>query len=96
MTLRSFLDSDRETKDVSVGPISLDIELAREIGWDDDAIREAEIGIALISRGASMGHDFRSGRVCEHCSAGKPREPGVCAACGSGAPRHNAPFGEDR
>lgn len=94
--MRSMLDNVRDIEEISVGPITLDVELAREIGWDDEAIREAEVGIRLISRGAGMGHDFRSGRVCEHCQAGKQKHPGFCSACGQGEPRHNAPFGEDR
>lgn len=95
--IRSLLDGVRDPKDVSVGPITLDIEMARKIGWDDDAIREAEVGIRLVSRGASQGHAFRSGRACEHCLAAKPVEPGLCHGCGAGTPRrHEAPFGEDR
>ena len=97
MTLRSMLHNVRDIEEVSVGPITLDIKLARQIGWDDEAIREAEVGIRLISRGAGVGRDFRSGRTCEHCYASKPAHPGVCAACGAGTPRrHDAPFGEDR
>jgi len=95
--MRSMLDNVRDIEEISVGPITLDVKLAREIGWDDDAIREAEIGLRLISRGASAGFDFRSGRVCEHCLAAKAKWPGVCSACGAGEPRrHDAPFGEDR
>lgn len=73
----------RELDDVGVGPFSLDLRMARELGYSDDEITAAIGALQLLARGAETTRHIRSGAQCEHCGARKPTHTfGACGACG--------------
>lgn len=67
--------------DVSTGPITLDITMAKELGWNREVITSLARSITLLVRGAGMTTAFITGRGCENCGRLQP-QPGIeCSAC---------------
>lgn len=69
--------------EIGVGPISIRVDMARELGWSDDEIRGAFLAIRLISLGTSRARELREGRACESCQATDARPEYLpCVMCG--------------
>ncbi len=78
-----LFDRTRDISESGVGPLSIDIEMARELGWADDDIERAHEALVLIARGAAMTAAMKMGRFCEHCGSCDPKPESLpCGACG--------------
>lgn len=73
----------RDVWEVSVGPFTLDVRLAEELGWTESEIKDAATAMRLLSRGCTLSASLRSGRACEHCG-GSQMQAGItaCEMCG--------------
>ena len=70
---------DREVTSWAVGPISLDVEMAKRLGWDIATVEYAKSAIILVSRGAGVSARFIDGSMCEMC--GYAKQLHSCAGC---------------
>lgn len=78
-------DRMRDAHDVGVGPFTFDLELARALDYTEDEIRQAVHAMRLLAVGFETVRSLRTGRVCEHCGAAKPRIPHkTCVVCSAG------------
>lgn len=75
------LEIDKETMVISVGPTSLDVEMARHLGWSDDEIDALWKQLSEVHRAASMAMNAKRGRTrqCEVCECWTV--PGPCHRC---------------
>lgn len=71
--------SNRELETVSVGPFSLDLVLARALGYTEAELAAARAAMTLLARGAQTTREILSGRQCSHCG-GRPALD-ACGAC---------------
>ncbi len=72
-----------DTRSFGVGPISLDVEMARKLGWTREQIDQAAAAVAFLARGVSLTRDQESGDACESCFGRTPDKRYVpCTMCG--------------
>ena len=84
MTLSKRRRGDRDFTSVGVGPISLDVSMARSLGWSEDLIDAVSDSILLLARGAGSTAATERGSQCEVCGSASARRPEElpCHLCG--------------
>lgn len=82
---RSLFESRRDLHEVSMGPITFDIKLARELGYDDAQIDAIWTALRFIARGADHSKRLSGGTACEVCGGADVLQPAPaskwCAVC---------------
>lgn len=66
-----------------VGPIELDVEMARKHGWSEDLINKVAFAIGALSRQASYETAFAKGYTykCLVCECWTVQPPARCHLC---------------
>jgi hypothetical protein len=80
---RTSIGINSETRSFGIGPVVLDVEMARAQGWSEKIIQQAAFAIGAISREAnyqaalSKGHTHR----CPVCECWTVSPPAPCHQC---------------
>lgn len=88
----------RELRELSVGPFTLDCDMARGQGWTEHEIEQAGEMLAAFSMGVQAWQARRAGRLCEYCGRHAPHPDGIdCSVCkGTGEPATMAHVRKER